>query len=75
MLLEDLNKILLSVFPDAVVDVQDMFGDGQHIKIYISSSAFNGKALLVQHRMVYDALEGIVGDKIHAVSLQTKELL
>lgn len=75
MQLEDLKKILLNSFPDAVIDIQDMFGDGQHLKVYISSSVFNGKSLLVQHRMVYDALDGIVGDKIHAVSLQTKELL
>jgi stress-induced morphogen len=74
MQLDLVQKVLSSHFADAQIDIQDMFGDGQHIKIYICSSHFNGKSLLAQHRMVYDVLGEIVGGKIHAVSLQTKEL-
>ena len=47
-------------------------GDGRHFEATIVSSAFEGKSLLQQHRLVYDAL----GDRfdtevLHALSIKT----
>lgn len=72
---ESLKSLLLTSFPQAEIDITDMYGDGQHLKIRVVSNLFKGKSLLAQHRMVYDALEGIVGEKIHAVSLHTQEVI
>lgn len=72
---ETLKALLRASFPQAEIDITDMYGDGQHLKIRVASNLFKGKTLLIQHRMVYDALEGIVGDKIHAVSLHTQEAI
>lgn len=45
-------------------------GDGRHFEAVIVSAAFEGKGMLQQHRLVYQAL----GDKmenIHALSMKT----
>lgn len=45
-------------------------GDGRHFEAVIVSAAFDGKGMLQQHKMVYQAL----GDKmesIHALSMKT----
>ncbi len=69
--LESLKKIVISKFADADVTIEDMVGDGNHLHLTISSPDFKGKGMLEQHRMVYSALEGKVGNEIHALKLTT----
>lgn len=45
-------------------------GDGRHFEALIVSGAFEGKALLQRHRLVYQAL-GDRMEKIHALSMKT----
>ncbi len=45
-------------------------GDGRHFEAVIVSRAFEGKGLLQQHRLVYQAL-GDRMEKIHALSMKT----
>ena len=35
------------------------------------SEAFRGKSRVQQHQLVYDALKGEMGGKLHALALQT----
>lgn len=44
---------------------------GGHFKIEIVASAFEGKGLMEQHRLVYAALAGWMGKEIHALALKT----
>ena len=44
---------------------------GGHFKVTIVSAAFAGRSLLEQHRLVYDALLGMIGSRIHALALKT----
>jgi len=45
---------------------------GGHFHVTLVSSLFEGKALLVRHRLVYNALEGLIGPEIHALQIVAK---
>ena len=47
-------------------------GDGHHFNAVVSAPAFRGLSRLAQHRLVYDVFGSEVGDRIHALSIQTK---
>ncbi len=42
---------------------------GGHFHVILVSSLFEGKALLARHRLVYNALEGLIGPEIHALQI------
>ena len=44
--------------------------DNHHFQVRVSAKQFAGKSLLQQHRMVYDALGGLMND-IHALGIET----
>lgn len=67
----ELESLLRRAFPDAEIAVHDLAGDGDHYKAVIRSSAFVGKSRVVQHQMVYAALEGRMGGALHALALDT----
>jgi stress-induced morphogen len=46
-------------------------GDGHHFNAVVSSAAFAGLNRIAQHRLVYDVFGSEVGDRIHALSIQT----
>jgi acid stress-induced BolA-like protein IbaG/YrbA len=47
-------------------------GDGRHFNAIVVSDAFSGLSRLAQHRLVYGVFGAEVGDRIHALSIQTK---
>jgi stress-induced morphogen len=47
-------------------------GDGHHFNAVVSAPAFQGMTRIAQHRLVYDVFGAEVGDRIHALSIQTK---
>lgn len=44
-------------------------GGGGHFTLYISSSHFSGKSLIMRHRLIYQALADLMPHKIHALSI------
>jgi len=50
----------------------DVSGDGRHFNAIVVSGAFAGLSRLAQHRLVYGVFGAEVGDRIHALSIQTK---
>ena len=68
---EEIVEMILKAIPDAKVEVKDLAGDDNHYAATITSSLFEGKTKINQHKMVYDALEGKMGDVLHALSLTT----
>ena len=62
----------MKAFPNAVVKIEDMAGDGDHYSCFVESELFAGKTRVQQHQMVYQALDGRMGDQLHALALQTK---
>lgn len=46
-------------------------GEGTgHFRVRIASDAFAGKTRVQQHRLVYDALAGLMGHGIHALAIE-----
>jgi acid stress-induced BolA-like protein IbaG/YrbA len=66
---EELKERIEAGIPGARADVT---GDGHHFNAVVSASAFNGLSRIAQHRLVYDVFGDEVGDRIHALSIQTK---
>jgi stress-induced morphogen len=66
-----LEQLIREALPDAKVDITDLRGDGDHYAAQVLSAAFAGKTRVQQHKMVYDALKGGMGDELHALALQT----
>jgi len=69
---EQLKAYLTKTFPDADIEIKDLAGDNDHFAAVITSRAFQGKSRIQQHQMVFDALEGHMGTRLHALSLKTK---
>ena len=67
----EIEKLIREALPDARVEIRDLAGDGDHYAAMVVSSAFAGKTRVAQHKMVYDALKGRMGDELHALALQT----
>jgi acid stress-induced BolA-like protein IbaG/YrbA len=51
----------------------EVSGDGHHFNAVVSAAAFRGLSRIAQHRLVYDVFGAEVGDRIHALSIQTRE--
>lgn len=72
MLPEDVRELILGAFPDAVVEVQDLTGTGDHFAATIVSERFSGLPMIKQHRLVNQALLDYLEDgRIHALALKT----
>ena len=67
----DIERLIKVALPDAVVQIKDLAGDGDHYAAHVVSAEFFGKSRVQQHRMVFDALEGRMGDVLHALALTT----
>jgi stress-induced morphogen len=69
---EEIKTTLEKKFPGAMVETRDLTGGGDHWQVIIVTSAFEGKGLLEQHRLVNEALQAEIGDqRIHALALKT----
>ena len=71
--IEEIKKLIKSSIPDAEITIQDTAGDENHYSATIKSKIFNGKSKIEQHKLVYKALKGKMGNELHALALITKE--
>lgn len=67
----DIEKMIKEALPDAIVNIRDLAGDGDHYAAEVVSEEFRGKTRVQQHQMVYKALQGNMGGVLHALALQT----
>ncbi|HLW27040.1 MAG TPA: BolA family transcriptional regulator [Kiloniellales bacterium] len=67
----EIERLIKEGIPDAQVTIEDLRGDGDHYAAYVVSPAFKGKTRVQQHQMVYAALQGRMGNELHALALQT----
>ena len=67
----DIERLIKASLPDALVTIEDLRGDGDHYACHVVSAAFSGKNRVQQHQMVYAALQGRMGNELHALALQT----
>jgi acid stress-induced BolA-like protein IbaG/YrbA len=66
---DELKQRIESGIPGAAAEVT---GDGHHFYAVVSAPEFAGLNRIAQHRRVYEVFGSEVGDRIHALSIQTK---
>ncbi len=71
--LEEIKSLIKKSIPDAEISIQDLAGDENHYSATIKSKIFSGKSKIDQHKLVYKALNGKIGNELHALSLNTIE--
>lgn len=71
MAAHEIETLIKTKFPDAVIEIRDLAGDGDHYEASVVSAAFAGKSRVQQHQMVYEALGGRMGGVLHALKLST----
>lgn len=68
---KQIERMIKDAIPDAVVEIRDLAGDGDHYAATVTSVSFKGKSRVQQHQMVYQALQGNMGGVLHALALTT----
>ena len=68
---EEIEALIRTHIPDADVTIRDLAGDGDHYAATVVAESFRGKSRVQQHQIVYRALQGQMGDALHALALQT----
>ena len=71
--LEEIESLIKEALPDAQITIQDLAGDENHYSATIKSKIFTGKSKIDQHKLVYKALKGKMGNELHALALNTVE--
>ena len=71
--LEEIKNLIKEAIPDAEIAIEDLAGDENHYSATIKSKVFAGKSKIEQHKLVYKALKGKMGNELHALALNTME--
>ena len=69
--LEEIKSLIKEALPDAEITIEDLAGDNNHYSATIKSQIFSGKSKIEQHKLVYNALKGKMGNELHALALKT----
>jgi len=71
--MEEIEKLIKEAIPDSEITIEDLAGDDNHYSATIKSKVFVGKSKIDQHKIVYKALKGKMGNELHALALNTME--
>ena len=71
---EEIESLIKEAIPDAIIKIVDLAGDQNHYSAHIKSKLFRGKNKVDQHKMIYKALKGKMGDELHALAINTEEV-
>ena len=71
--IEEIKSLIKETMPDAEIIIKDLAGDENHYSATIKSKIFSGKSKIEQHKLVYKALKGKMGNELHALALNTME--
>ena len=71
MAAEEIERMIKAAIPDAVVEIRDLAGDGDHYSARVISERFAGMSRVRRHQAVYAALKGKMGTELHALQLET----
>ena len=78
--IEDIRARLMSALQPQSLEVIDEghlhvghAGEGSgHFRVRIVSAVFAGKSAIERHRLVYAALDGLIGQGIHALAIEAR---
>lgn len=68
----DVEQLIRAGMPGAQVQVES--DDSTHFSALIVSETFAGKRTLQRHQLVYATLGALMGNEIHALTMQTHTL-
>ena len=68
---DEIRLRILKTMPDAAIEVRDMTGTLDHYEVKVVAKAFEGRTQIERHRMVYVAVQDVLGGALHALSLKT----
>ena len=68
----EIERRIKAALPDAVVEIRDLAGDGDHFAATVTSAAFRGKSRVQQHQLVNAAFGADLGTTLHSLALQTR---
>ena len=71
--IDEIERLIKESIPDAEISITDLAGDENHYSATIKSKIFVGKSKIDQHKLVYKALKGKMGNELHALALNTIE--
>ena len=71
MAADEVAELIRAAIPDAVVEITDLAGDGDHYAARVVSESFRGLPRVRQHQRVYESLGGRMGGVLHALQLTT----
>ena len=71
--IDEIRDLIKKAIPDAEISIKDLAGDNNHYSATIKSKLFSGKTKIEQHKLVYKALSGKMGNELHALALNTIE--
>jgi len=71
MAAEEIEAMIRAGIPDAVIEITDLAGDGDHYAARVVAESFRGLPRVRQHQRVYEALGGRMGGVLHALQLTT----
>ena len=67
----EIEALIGAGLPGATVQITDLAGDGNHYAAHVIAAQFIGKPRIAQHKLVYAALGGRMGEELHALQLTT----
>ena len=67
----EIDRLIRAGLPGATVTITDLAGDGNHYAAHVVAREFAGKPRIAQHKLVYAALGGRMGEELHALQLTT----
>ena len=68
---EEIERMIREAIPDALIEITDLAGDGDHYAARVVAESFRGLPRVKQHQRVYEALGGRMGGALHALQLTT----
>ena len=66
-----IEALIRAGIPDALIEITDLAGDGNHYAARVVSETFRGLPRVRQHQRVYESLGGRMGGELHALQLTT----
>ena len=69
--INEIKELILETIPDAEIEITDLAGDENHYSATIKSKMFTNKSKIEQHKLVYKALKGKMGNELHALTFKT----
>jgi len=64
----EISKLIEAGFDDAIVRVSS--DDNTHFEAEIIAAEFEGKRAIARHQLIYKCLGSLMGNEIHALSIQ-----